>query len=220
MRGMLYKPVLILVASFTALIGLIRTQPYHGGELDAFLHPPDACKMPCWQGIRPGETTLDETLSLLNAHPWVKDIVVYEQVYTQGIGFIRWRWSGQQPEIINSQYRGNLFLINSVVQTISIPTSASFGDVWLLLDRPGKGIVSLGGVTRSRQQAVYRASHQAVYEYPQGVLNAQSVLTCPLQPSSFWQAAVNFQLGNNSGGLNFVKNYDLPGWFQTQPVCQ
>jgi hypothetical protein len=221
MCRLLIRIILPIIGVFTTLISLVRLQPYQAGDLDYFLHSTNACEMPCWEGIRPGVTTARDAIGILQNHPWIGDVVVYNRAETSGSGFIRWRWSGRQPAIINSSYRGNLLAINGVVQTVTIPTAASFGEIWLLMDHhPGKGMVSLSGVTTGRDKQIYRAAHQAIYEYPQGILNAYSVLTCPLQPASFWRAKVDLHLGNNSNALPFVQDYDLARWFLNQPVCE
>ncbi len=68
------KPALLFTLLFAACIGIIRAQPYDDSELRAFLTPPSGCAMPCFMGIRPGVTTADEAIAILEAHEWVSNV--------------------------------------------------------------------------------------------------------------------------------------------------
>ncbi len=79
----------------TAVLLVIRSQPYDDYELRELLLP-TGCPAPCFMGIQPEVTTVDEAVKLLEASGWAKDIK------HEGF-FITWVWSGTQPTIINTQ---------------------------------------------------------------------------------------------------------------------
>src|SRR5512132_3259667 len=39
------------------------------------------CAPPCWEGITPGKTRVDEAVALLNRHPMVTDIEIYRPLH-------------------------------------------------------------------------------------------------------------------------------------------
>src|SRR5262245_29374883 len=99
----LVASTLLLTVLFAACIGVIRAQPYDDADLRAFLTPGDDCRMPCFLGIRPGVTTLEEAAGILQAHEWVGDITI--ENYPHGDmpwGFVRWNWNGQQPAFLTT----------------------------------------------------------------------------------------------------------------------
>lgn len=64
---------------FTLCIALIRVQPYDDSELRAFLTPPEGCPAPCFMGIRPGVTTMEEAVAILGFYE--PDEPVSQQTY-------------------------------------------------------------------------------------------------------------------------------------------
>jgi len=61
------------LALFTAALLLIRAQPYENPQLRAQLLP-DGCPAPCFMGVRPGVTTGDEAVKILQENRWVKSL--------------------------------------------------------------------------------------------------------------------------------------------------
>lgn len=208
--------VLTFISAGSMLFMLLR--PYDDSALRAFFAESERCPMPCWQGIRPGVTTVDEALDILLYHPWVENVVVSQSYATSGRGFISWAWTGRQPSFVNSVYHGEMLIRDHLIWGIRIHTDVTFGDLWLLLDRPRRGDVVLAGLTISPvRRYTYRAAHRAIYPYPNGAVYALSTLTCPLRQEPFWRASVDLQLFDTSP--NLPDNYDLPKWFLNQPVC-
>ncbi len=101
----------------------------HRGALLELLTPPEGCEAPCFMGVRPGETTIEEALAILEAHEWVEEgSVVHE--YS---AYASWEWSGSQPEAIYRGYSyppGYLYYDEQgVVSYISITTDIPFGAI-------------------------------------------------------------------------------------------
>src|SRR5262245_35277357 len=88
---------------------IIRAQPYHDPDLEAFLMTDD-CSGPCFMGIEPGVMTTGEVLGVLNTHPWIETIdshiVTPSQTAEDSAGIIHWTWSGKQPDWIDPSEKG------------------------------------------------------------------------------------------------------------------
>src|SRR5882762_8583233 len=94
MHRFYFRLILIPLALFTAALLLIHTQPYDDHDLRQLLLP-EGCPAPCFMGIRPGVTTMDEAEQLLNENQWVNKITFASDTY------IAWTWNGKQPSWIN-----------------------------------------------------------------------------------------------------------------------
>ncbi|RMF79981.1 MAG: hypothetical protein D6737_09655 [Chloroflexi bacterium] len=124
---------LLLSLLFTLFIGLIHARPHDEPALRQFLIPPDDCPAPCWEGIRPGVSTVDEALYILRNHPWVRDIEA-----GSGESYLI-HWNGSQPAFIDATQPGILSVQEAVVMRIRLPARVSFADVWLAFDAPSQG---------------------------------------------------------------------------------
>ena len=92
MLRLLLKILLLLVALTAGLIGVIRGEPADDHPLYSLIVP--SCDTPCWQGIKTDITTRQEATEMLQASPWVA------QVFQTPVA-VTWRWSGQQPPLID-----------------------------------------------------------------------------------------------------------------------
>jgi hypothetical protein len=126
-----------LILLFAACIGLIHSPPYDDNQLSTFLTPPDSCPMPCFMGIRPGVTTVEEAIIILEAHEWVSAVDV--NFYTDGSATISWAWNGRQSKYIDDDRDAYLGVSPSrVVTAMDIYTQFTFGD-FLLWRPPDQG---------------------------------------------------------------------------------
>ncbi len=133
MRRFLLKSATLFTLLFAPAILLIRAQPYDDPGLHALLAQPAHCPMPCFMGIRPGSTMMDEARTLLEAHAWVGEI---EQGQRDRVS-IRWEWSGAQPALIDSTVPGILRMSSgNRVGAIYITTHVPFETMRLLLGLP------------------------------------------------------------------------------------
>lgn len=121
---------LIPIALFTAVLILIHTQPYDNHELHQLLLP-EGCQAPCFMGIRPGVTTVDEAIKILDATGWV-------QQYSHEETIIRIRWNDKSPEWLSKLgYRYNFIRIEEgVVSQFGVETNMLLGDMRLNLGQP------------------------------------------------------------------------------------
>ncbi len=127
---LLLKPCLVLLIVFAGLVGLMHLQPQDLNPLFGLVTSPDDCAAPCWEGIRPGVTTADEAVAILEMHPWVAEV-------STGESRVTWRWNGAQPFPTDSNDGGSLGFSREVVHTITLETGARLGDLWPVLDQQG-----------------------------------------------------------------------------------
>ena len=135
MTRFLFKLSLPLTFIFIVPLLLIHAQPYDDSELRAFLMPPDGCPAPCFMGIQPGVTTVDEAIAILESHEWVERVFItsYNKV---GIYRVEWRWSSSASPLLEQEHKprsgGRLLADNGIVQYMELLTSIRSGEAWLL----------------------------------------------------------------------------------------
>lgn len=159
LTGLLLLPVL-----------LIRAQPYDDSELRAFLAPSAGCPAMCLLGIRPGVTTAHEALTILEGHEWVGR-VDYQYYDPQRLSrnLVSWRWSGQQPSLIDSTQVGTIELATwdgsdvQKVYEISIATHITFARLVLAAGPPNSSwfVYDSFGVFRDLNVHTGAFSHRA-----------------------------------------------------------
>lgn len=205
------KVVLPFTLLFASVIGLIHARPYQDGSLEAFLSPPHDCPAPCWQGIRPGTTTVVEALDILESHPWIARIIITERYGATRDGLIGWAWSEEPPAPIDSRARGAMWVDDDIVRSIRIPTTISFGALWLRLQRPPQGSFSLALDAQAMDHVVI---HYAAY--PDFNIVAWNEVKCPLSLVDFWRAPMVIQF-TNTLSAELSAEYRLPRWIFGSP---
>jgi hypothetical protein len=133
---------LLLTALFTTAVLVVRARPLDDGVLRALLQPPADCPMPCFMGIRPGVSAIDEALAILESHEWVERIE-FRRPEGSYAHFYMVTWSGQQPELIDAEKNGvivsvyNFRLRQRIVRNFRIPLRAAItlGDLYSALGK-------------------------------------------------------------------------------------
>lgn len=126
---LLFMPTLLFVAT----ISLIRAQPYDDAEMREFLLPPEGCDVPCWQGIRPGVTTVDEALGILNSLEW------FGEIHDKSLGenVIYAYWNEPRPSFaFDSGIATDISDTEDIVININIHLNAPVARVRLALGTP------------------------------------------------------------------------------------
>jgi hypothetical protein len=123
---------------FTAAVLLIHAQPYDDPDLRAVITLSDKCHTPCFLDIQPGVTTIDEAISILQNHQWVKTVMAMapDRLATQ---HIYWEWRDDAPAFIQSgkpHSGGSLFVNYGIVQNVEVSTGIPLGTVWLWRGAP------------------------------------------------------------------------------------
>jgi hypothetical protein len=159
---------LVLLA---ALLLLIHAQPYddHGLRQEVST---EVCSLPCFMGIRPGLTTVDEAYQLLSNNVWVGDMS--KQVLNDLYGTITWSWSVQKPAWIADHSKGQVLIRDRVVSTVVINTRLQLGDTRLLLGLPDTEIVDTKA--NANREGIYYFAF-----YPGQGLLIQKWLSCPIR---------------------------------------
>ncbi len=170
----------LLLGSFIACILVLRLPAYQQPDLLTLLQPPD-CPAPCFLGIRPTITAASDAIRILAAHPWVEAVQSGEHA-------ISWLWNGQQPAFLYNldspragRFGGVMLLSRQVVQSISLASRVSFGDLVLTMGVSPDRVtnVSINYGRQVRLTVPYRA-----YGF---VVEVQ--LDCPISPTSYWNSA-------------------------------
>lgn len=200
---------LALVIGFSGTITLIHARPYDNSELRHFLSAED-CAAPCWQGIHPGQTTLNEAANLLEERGWAWDIAFYRGM-AMDTGMLVWTWSDQPPPLIDRRRAGNMWIEDNIVRKIEVGSVARFGDVWLAMPAPDGLITAY--VATSSGRILSTAS------YRQDTLLVGAATTCPVRLHEFWAARVSVVVDdgvNPLAGVSASSPYQLPQWMGCQ----
>lgn len=192
--------VLSLSGGFALLISVIYTRPYDDSALRMFFIPPADCAAPCWLGVRPGVTRVDDAIRLLEAHDWIDHI-------ERSSAFYDFEWSGRQPDWIDSSFNSHFRASGATVESIRIRTSLPLGALFILLGRPQTGLINL-----PLNQAGLR--HTAVYTQNGAEIN--SLIVCPILRDTLWQSPFEIQY-RQVPALYHPYTYNLADWLALRP---
>lgn len=123
------RPILTLITLFTAALLLIHAQPYDDHELRDLLLPAD-CPAPCFMGIRPQVTTMEETMNILEASNWVKQYELNSHGNQVSI-----RWNNNSPiwfDGDDANTSSSILFVDGLADAIRVDTNLTFGDVQLI----------------------------------------------------------------------------------------
>src|SRR5688572_7331340 len=87
--ALLIIAVLILIPVLQILVPGVA----YRDDLIALLNYSDDCKAPCFMGITPRVTTIDEAYSILENHEWVDSVRLNQQFDERKN--LSWKWSGK-----------------------------------------------------------------------------------------------------------------------------
>lgn len=113
---------------------LMRAQPPRTGDVRALLAAMEDCEQPCFMGIRPGVTTLDEAKALLQAHPWFHGFDA-----TSGPNVLYIRWHESFSPLANRSALSSLSARDNTVESMVVTTSIPFLEIWGNLGPPDWG---------------------------------------------------------------------------------
>jgi hypothetical protein len=116
-----------LLLIFIGVLTLIRAQPAPPEPLATMFVPPEGCDMPCFLGIRIGETNAEEAIAILQTHLWIDQVLMDPQQ-----GYIRWNWSADAPRYLNSFRENQIVLRRETwqVATITLRLDVPTGLLW------------------------------------------------------------------------------------------
>jgi hypothetical protein len=180
----LLLPLLGKIALLCVLaLGAVRFQPRNDAAVHALLSAPDGCAAPCLLGIRPGETTHEQAVAVLSAHPLI------DHLEEDATG-ISWQWIsapqlGSLPDGDPSlPIFGRIDFYDGRVRSIHMETSLKWGDFLLLFGEPDQVILQNVNAPTVRYRianAVYRSQNFEV----------QTMTRCPITSTkAIWYSTV------------------------------
>jgi hypothetical protein len=186
MTNTLLKVALALIIAIAISLLFIHAQVFDDSGLRAFLTPPDSCPAPCFMGIRPGVTTREEVIAILERNDWIGT------VDTENPSYISWTWSGSQPSIIAQASKGTLYVggddsQQQIVRNVSIETTLPIAYMYLLKGEPTATDSGAGGLT---SEAI------ALGVYFDNFIMISAYLTCPVTLKHFWDAPMRITIMN------------------------
>ena len=155
-------------------------------DLRRLLTPPDGCSAPCFLGIQPGITTLEEAMTVLKLHDWVGEVDPLDPPY------VSWSWSGRQPGIVPGTSKGILSfsLDRQQVVAIAVQTSLPVAAMYLFG----------GGPIIENSKSLKRGQVYATVIYPEYSIMTFTTIACPATARLFWESPLGiefFQIEDN-----------------------
>lgn len=143
---------LILCALLAVIIAGVRLLSYDAayfGQIRHALRPDDSCAAPCYLGITPDETNANGTLERLNNHAWVEGVstmagffaITSDDTFSTHSPVIEWQWNGAQPPLLQGTNRIETTARQYIVKWLSMPTTATLGEVRVALGSPQNVLV-------------------------------------------------------------------------------
>lgn len=170
------------VGALTLLMGIILFYPYDDGGLWQLAARMDCVKL-CFLDIRPGITTLGEALEHLGSSEWVTDVQINPKSQ-----LVTWRWTGQQPDVLDTIKSPVLEYNQDVVMRIHLYARIPLGEVilrWANLQRqPSLSAIGRGINLRSLSTIYY--------------LGNGYVAAIKLDCHNFWRSPTYLVLGANA----------------------
>ena len=168
--------ILIVTGLLLVPIMLIRAQPYTANTLENLLIPPPDCASPCFLGVQPGLTTATDAFRILEAHPWIHQVIPSSVRDIYRIDF-------EESFLINAQaVLAPLMRIDDTVVTWIFwrATPITRGELFLTLGPP-----QTMRVIHDNIEGIL----PLIFAYPDYNLSIVTPLTvCTLTPAGFWQS--------------------------------
>ncbi len=193
-----YVPAAFLL--FTLTILLIRAQPYDDSALRTFMIPPPGCDAPCWLGVRPGVTHVDEAIRLLEAHEWVRAV-------RKNGAFYDLVWSGTQPAWIDTSFSNHFRASALIVESIRLRTHVTVGTVFLTMGRPQSGAINT---------PLNMAGLRHTGRYTRNGMEINSLTRCPIGHDSVWRTPVEIHYRARAVDYH-PYHFNLGDWLQLRP---
>jgi hypothetical protein len=141
MSGLLGRWAIVLSGLWLLPLLLIRAQAYDNSDLHALLTPLDVCAAPCFMGIQPGTTTLEQAIALLERQAWVQDLAVGQRSLlteqpASGAALVNWQWSDTAPAWLEGRASLRVIPRSGQVSVIDVQTNITWGEFVLIFGRP------------------------------------------------------------------------------------
>lgn len=210
------KLILLFLITGWGIQLLICMQPHDDYDLRTLVTP-DNCTMPCFMGVRPGVTTFDEALAMLQSNRWVGNVEVLNQYQSGSTSkTIYWWWNDSAPAAFDITWADQPSWMreqSGLIKEINIGTSYSLADIWLMLGAPAQGGFQL----------ITRKTGLNNIVYPERGFRAEGVIQCPITIDKFWNTPhswIYFSSGENMGlyDPDYLSKF-LPQSIQEDKLC-
>lgn len=205
----------LLCAGFSAALALVRAQPDDFSRVRAFLSA--GCELadqPCWAGIMPGRTRLDDALALLEQHSWIEGLTLSEGA---GSSSARWQWSAAAPAFARGPGAepAELWSVGGVVSYIALPTSLPYGVLEQAIGPPPRGQFEVVGSATGPSGA---RSAYFLAAYQQSRMIVETRFTCPSAARTLWAVPARITLFSASLMQDApFDDYDFITWMYVAP---
>lgn len=203
MKRLLVPLVLVPTLIFVLLISIIQAQPYPEVPLMEA-----NCLTPCFLGIHPGSTTIQEAVALLEAQNLVAEWVIpFEGSPSRQQNTMRplliWRWSDRQPAYLTHPEATLLYdwQTERVAAFSPLITNIPLADILIHYGQPQAGFMN--AMLADSGQRVF--IHVASYMQPR--LTVISYTTCPMTLHHLWQTPVRLEINNIQGDYSRLTAY-------------
>src|SRR5215510_5587444 len=173
-----------LTISFAVVAILIQAQSYD--DLKTILMPKE-CAVPCFMGIRPGESTVQQVKDILKSSAWVSEWSLYEK--SSDAGTFDWKWSENAPAVFTrpDEPFGSIKFNKGIVTDIEVKAAVSLGYLKLLMGKPKRyGVVNtLGGFDTQPGLGLTMVMSEQDFWFT-------SVIYCPFYPHVWENADVSY----------------------------
>ena len=192
---MILRFVVGLTLLFLLPMALIMMQPIHDSPLREFLTRPDSCRAPCFLGVRPRSTTIDEAVEMLQSNAAIGHMWRDERS-------LLWHWLAD----VNEPY-GFHIREDAVIDGLLLPGKITLGEVRLALGEPKRITLTANGY-RSRSPRV-----AWVLEYPDRAVHIFAEFrVCQTSQPALWQMQQDATLGNG-----FLVGIGSPDYIRVMP---
>jgi hypothetical protein len=175
--------ILLLIPILTGTLLVIHAQPYDDHDLHQLLLP-ESCPAPCFMGIRPGVTTQDEAIKILEDNPWVEVDAIHAMPTLPDFPLIL-KWKGNQPAMLNEDEGFGLSITfqNSHPKTVAqisfnLNTDIRIGDLYLMLGKSTLYRKVLLSSPKTYNMVVSHRFHNQI--------SFLTITNCPIAYDSYW----------------------------------
>ncbi len=217
MIRLLLRLLLLMMIVCALPVLLIRAQAYEDHDLRAFLTPPADCPAPCFMSIRPGVTTAQDAVAVLEANPWIKTIN-FDSDYPQD-QIIWWEWGPTPPDFIDPGVWGRMDVRDGRAARVRVGLKAPYGDVALIVSMPDKHVLA-------DADGNHVCEYQALYKNFFMTLDFNNTINRPVTPRSLWQARkMTVWVDEAESDEHFFErfsslpDYSLPGMYRATSRC-
>lgn len=182
-------------------MALISAQAGNDDYLSSLI-PADDCPAPCWMSVRAGEMSGEAAVALLKNHAWVKDLTFFQPIDDINTRYFGWRWNGEQPGWIDSDWRGEMRVYRATVAGIKVRTHLTLGEIWLSLGGTSRGIL-IPSATNPEQVVTYIAV------FPAQSLLVRATVARRASLREYWFTPVEIESAGRLA-VEYYQTYDYP----------